>query len=313
MFLRTAGGRRIISAPVIGKMFCRKFPQAMNGFSFSENPLPTAAACVRKKAGRTRLEQSLTDAEVLNFGVNGFSTTQSYLHYNELASRLDFNAVIFAFVPADMEREINVSPCLRQWTGCRPNPRFILADNRLTLIPGLYKDRRAYFAENKMGFSPRLRKHLMDYDRYYFPAKFEITPVIGKSVLYKIFVSLFVQWKEGDINRRLMEPDSEAFRITRRLFQQIDRQTKERNKKFILIFLPWIAEVKAYQTRTAYRMQWDAMVAQMCAGAMSCLDVMKEFQKIPLTEFDTSYDGSHYGPRTNRRIAEYVKGFLPTE
>ena len=52
------------------------------------------------------------------------------------------------------------------------------------------------------------------------------------------------------------------------------------------------------------------MADDLCAGLDECFDIMPEMQKISLQDLDKGYDGSHYGPSTNKRIAEFIKTTL---
>ena len=52
---------------------------------------------------------------------------------------------------------------------------------------------------------------------------------------------------------------------------------------------------------------WDRMADDLCADLDECFDVMPEMQIISSQDLDKGYDGSHYGPSTNKWIAELIQ------
>ena len=52
------------------------------------------------------------------------------------------------------------------------------------------------------------------------------------------------------------------------------------------------------------------MISFLCDGTFACFDLTAMFRKVPLPELDLVYDGYHYGPKTNRRIAKAVAHYL---
>ena len=101
-----------------------------------------------------------------------------------------------------------------------------------------------------------------------------------------------------------MESGSEAQRISKRIFGAMNREVTRRGKEFCLIVLPDKTVVQRYQGEPKYAAQWDAMSAFMCSGDYSCIDLMPDFSR--LTELDKGHDGSHFGPKTNQRIADFL-------
>jgi hypothetical protein len=52
------------------------------------------------------------------------------------------------------------------------------------------------------------------------------------------------------------------------------------------------------------------MAREICPGGARCLDLSRPLLELPAAEIDTGYDGSHYGPQVNARIAAAVSDFL---
>jgi len=257
------------------------------------------------------LEQLLDKTEALNFGVNGYSTTQSYLRYQSVSSEIDYDQIIFVVGLYDFIREINVSRCLMGWIGCRPMPRFILEDGRLTLVKSPYPDRKSYQEENADQIGERLKGHLRLYDRFYFPGQYDPVPVFLESVLYKVFTVTALKRKMRQLHDQQFDPESEAFLVTRTIFRDIDRREKAAGRSFKLVILPQEWDVNRYREGVAFRERWQKVVNQMCGSELDCLDLMGAFSKLSSDVMDQSYDESHhYGPKVNRVIAGEIDRFL---
>ncbi len=84
------------------------------------------------------LEQELNraglKAEVLNFGVGGYSMTQAFLRWQSLGKRFSPDMVIFVFQAENLDRNVNVFHQL-YWQGgaVYSKPRFIIEDGSLSL------------------------------------------------------------------------------------------------------------------------------------------------------------------------------------
>ncbi len=101
-----------------------------------------------------------------------------------------------------------------------------------------------------------------------------------------------------------MEPGSEAQRISRKIFEAMNQEATRRGKEFCLVVLPDKTVLERYREQPKYREKWEAMSAFMCSGDYSCIDLMEDFSR--LTELDKGHDGSHFGPKTNQRIADFL-------
>ncbi len=87
----------------------------------------------------SRLEQLLNqaglNAEVLNFGVSGFSMAQAYLRWQSLGRRFSPDMVIFVFQAENLDRNVNMFQLLYPQGGVvYSRPRFIIEDGSLSLV-----------------------------------------------------------------------------------------------------------------------------------------------------------------------------------
>ena len=101
-----------------------------------------------------------------------------------------------------------------------------------------------------------------------------------------------------------MHSDSEAMQVTRAIFEKMATAVAAEGKRFFIVLLPTDHDVRRYETKTGYRELWNTMTAAVCPGDALCLDLMPELRNAP--ELDRGYDGSHYGPRASKFIAETV-------
>jgi hypothetical protein len=253
----------------------------------------------------TALDSLSGGSEVVNFGVDGYGMTQSFLRYREVRDRLDYDVALVMFVPsADLVRDINTHRALIGWQASIVLPRFLVEKGRLELVPSLYANLEEVRRNNPHEASAELRRHLRAYDRLYLPAKHESLPIVGNLVLYKLVARAYYVNQEEKLVGALMRSDSEAMQVTRAIFDAMAREVTAEGKRFCLVLLPTDHDVRRYETTTRYRDLWDTMAATMCPDGAGCMDLMPRLRNAP--ELDRGYDGSHYGPLASEFIAEVV-------
>ena len=258
------------------------------------------------------LDELSNTTQIVNFGVDGYGMTQSFLRYRDLRDRLDYDAVLLMFVPsADLVRDVNVHRSLLGWQASIVLSRFIVTDGRLELVPRLYDSLEEVKQHNLDGVGDELRQHLRAYDRAYFRAKYESAPVIGRLVVYKLLARARYSRLEKELADGLMRSDSEAMKVARGILETLASEVIAVGKRFVLVLLPTDHDVRRYETTPAYREQWDAMVATVCPPATLCIDLMDGLRAA--AELDRGYDGSHYGPLVSATIAREVWNRLAPE
>ena len=86
------------------------------------------------------LEQSLDDAEVLNFGLSGSGTDQQYLVFRRYAGQLEYDAVVIGVLVENIKRN---TVKFREWAGrageslCVPKPWFELSPDAELSLKGV--------------------------------------------------------------------------------------------------------------------------------------------------------------------------------
>ena len=103
-----------------------------------------------------------------------------------------------------------------------------------------------------------------------------------------------------------MDPQSEAQTVIKGIVSEMAREVQSKDAKFSLIILPTESDIIEYQTEDSYKKSWDEMTAFICSDGIICYDLMEDFSQISTEQLDTGNDGTHYGPKTNALIANYI-------
>ena len=257
------------------------------------------------------LNESNPEIEALNFGVDGYSMSQSYLRFRTLKNKLEFDRVFLVWVPgADLKREINVSRFVG--FGWNDNlafiiqPRFIIENGELTHIPSPYKNLEDMVEDNRYSTSNRLKKHLREYDSYYAPYWYEPTPILDNLLINQLIKRELYLRDKKSIKKNLMNENSEAVQITKKIILNMAREVEAEGGKFTLIILPNIWENKLYSSKRKFRKKWNRMVSEVCSPDIICIDLMQDLEQVPEEKFDKAHDNLHYGPKSNRIIADII-------
>ena len=98
-----------------------------------------------------------------------------------LRPRVKYDMVLFVFVPpADLWRDINTIRSLAQsWYSYTVAPRCFTEEDRLSCVSGPYARGSDTYRLDGVQMTEKLRGHLRQYDRFYFPSVYEDIPVIG--------------------------------------------------------------------------------------------------------------------------------------
>lgn len=250
---------------------------------------------------------------IQNFAVPGYGMGQSALRYQQIDEKFDYDIVLLMFVPsADLWRDINVIRPIGEegWTDYRVLPRFTLEGNQLHLISSVYQNPSDIYIENAAGASDLLREHLIKHDRFYFPKKYEETPLLDNSIMYKLIIKIFYDQKRRIIHRTALNPDSEALLISQAIFNMMENQANEANSKFVLIILPTHSDLESLVNEETFARKWNQMVESTCKVVATCVDLTTPILQANPENLDYSFDGTHYGPKANNLIASIVQSRL---
>ena len=253
------------------------------------------------------LEAAAPGLEVVNLGVDGYSLAQSLLRYRGLRDAVAHDVVVLTLSPrADLWRDVNTLRALVGWQSYRVMPRFIL-DGGLRLVPSPYDPPLAVHADNASGLGPRLREHLLRYDRFYVPWMWQPTPgLAGRSVLVRL---IRARWHAMLMRRRqeaALEPGSEAVAVSVGIVQAMRVEAAAHGARFLLVLLPSEIDLRRLRGRRGYRDEWRAIATAVARDGVPCLDLADALVAAPADRIDRGADGTHHGARTNELIATAV-------
>ncbi len=260
------------------------------------------------------LNEKRPDIEFVNFGVEGYSTGQAFLRFRTLKDKLEFDRVFLVFVPnMDLWRDINVNRYIGgSWAGyyCYNIPVFVIEDGKLELVPPPYGSLKELFADNRDSIQSRYREHLRKYDNYY-SSMYESVYLLDNFVVFKLLRKFFNRVKfEYErtfvISESVMDARSEAQTVTKGIIGEMALEVQSKDAQFSLIVLPTDSDIRQYEENDSYMKSWDEMTSFICSGEIVCYDLMDDLSRLDKEEFDTGYDGTHYGPKTNERIADLI-------
>jgi len=246
-----------------------------------------------------RLESAIPDLEVLNFGVSAYGLDQSYLAYRQKAA--DFNpAIVFlGFVPRTANRQTVVFYPFYHSRAIPPltKPRFRLTKNGLILqtnpLPTLRDARRL-----KNDFEAVV-KGLSKNDFYgpghYFSGPLDVFPSVRlvKIVRAKLYrLSSSPKTAFGDSGYR---PESEAFRITERIFDEFYRDCLAQNRLPLILLFPSRSDLTHGQKHGNHPYQF--LAAKLRGKGYRVIDLFQAFQealKVRTPDELFTGDGNHY-------------------
>lgn len=253
-----------------------------------------------------KLETRSESLEVINFGSSGYGMGQSYRVYLRMREKLDYDLVIINFVPfADLYRDVNVLRYLpNRWNSFKPLARFVLDDGELQLIRSPYKNLSDMLRQNPDRPSRVLVDHLASYDPFYFPAFHEDRSIFRFSIFYKLYRSYQYKKAKADLFASIHEPGSEAMKICRKIFEQMDRTATKDSADFLLVLHPGEYGPASYRERGGFHTKWNRISRNLLEQPYRSFDLLPYLLEIPESEIDTGIDGTHYGPSTNEHISQ---------
>lgn len=246
--------------------------------------------------------------EAVNFGVDGYSMAQAYLRYTTVKDKLEYDHVFLAMAPGDdLWRDINVSRDIGgNWNSYMIYPRFVIERDRAKLIASPYRDFRELAEDNREGIKPKLRRHLEQYEAFYFESGYGSHPLLDWSVVYRLFRAYLLKRDRSRAFASLYDPGSEALQVTKKIFEAMDRDVRDAGGRFTLVLLPDAQLVRRFSRDDSFKTTWAEMVSYLCSDGLDCIDLMAGFQSVPFETLDYGYDGSHYGPVANGLIADFI-------
>lgn len=256
------------------------------------------------------LDNRHSDISVINFGMDGFSMAQAYLRYQSVRDSVEHDLVLLMFVPEeDLWRDVNVRRDVgANWPMYWVLPRFALLDGRLELIRSPFVDQDSERLQPPEGTRRKLEEHLRAFDRFYFGPRYEPPGVAGHSVVSKLMSAALHKYRLRQLRSDLLNPDSEAMRVSAAIFRALQSEVAADGKQFVLAVLP--SERALESKGRKFWERWDRMIETVCSEGIPCIDLSEELRRLPRAEIDRGYDHTHFGPSVNREIARILADHL---
>jgi hypothetical protein len=247
--------------------------------------------------------------DLVNLAVDGYGMGQAYLRYQGLRDALDHDVVLLMFVPIrDLWRDVNVLRTLGEdWDLYLLMPRYTLDGSALRLVPPPYADPTEVFRANRRGLSPELERHLRRYDRFYFEGEHRpVATATGRLVLPRLLAEVGYLLRRRSLRDGGLDRESEALAVTHAIFVAMDADVRRSGARFVVVLLPSERDLERLRGSAGYRREWRALVEWLGEQQMDCIDLSGPLLDRPTEELDTGYDGTHFGPKVNARIAGVV-------
>jgi hypothetical protein len=195
-----------------------------------------------------RLEQALSNAEVLNFGVPAYSTDQAWLRYQGGGAAWRPCAVLIGHMLENINRMVNrFRPFyLPEASFSMPKPRFVLDGERPELLANPV--RRPEELKDPNWVEANLGPH----DAWYFPGMFVPNPLDRLELVRLVRTAAYrnsrdqaaVEWVPGTAER-LYRPGNEAFEILVRVLSGFAEQVTADGATPVVLVFPTSSEFRS--------------------------------------------------------------------
>jgi len=257
------------------------------------------------------LSERDTSLEVLNYGVGGYGLDQAYLRYLEEGERFTPRIVIIGFMSANIYRNVNVFRPFHRPGSQIPfsKPRFILDNGQLQLVPNPLRNPEDYAALRR---DPRtVLAELGRTDHFYadqYSSSFlDVSPTVR---LAKIMLSAANGYFRDDIVvDGVYNEDSEAFAVTKRLFDEWVERCTEKDEIPVILIFPNEHDLRRY--RDQGDVQYAPLLSYFESKKYRYIDLAQGFQSLGNTiPVDDLFLTVHYSAKANRLVAEALHDYL---
>lgn len=179
--------------------------------------------------------------EVLNFGVDGYGLDQAFLRYAQDGVQFNSHIVLIGFHTEDLRRNVSVfRPFLFSWTEIPlTKPRFKLRNKNLSLIKNPIQNLAEYtlLLKNDQNTLCKISKNDYWFQLKYGFVDFHFLPSV------KLFKALRFRLLNKYSNDRIIRediynPNSEAFEITKKIFDEFYSLCLKNNSLPVVLILP---------------------------------------------------------------------------
>jgi hypothetical protein len=292
----------------------REVPPGKRRVAAFGDSFAAATRLPQEKTWAERLQGLRPDLDVVNFGTDGYSSGQSFLRYQEAAEKIELDVALFLFVPwHDPWRDVNVVRFFgERWSSHTAMPRFVLEGDGLRFVPPLHETAAAFYERHYPEPGPDLLAHLREYDRFFVEEIHDPPPVLGSLISWKFLAARRADETRSRVRMEIgTNLDGEAFEVTRRIFAAATAAGTARGHRVVVAVLPVQRDVINLERSEDARERWRGILKRLRDAGVETLDLSPALLAAPPEDLDEGYDGSHYGPRANLRIAQALATGLP--
>ncbi len=250
--------------------------------------------------------------EILNFGVDAYGLDQAFLRYKEEGVRYKPSIVFIGFMSDDIRRSVNVfRPFMHSGAEfVYTKPRFVLKDGQLSLLPNPLSELTDYgsllthsheallpLGEHDFYFQNCLRRGLFDFLATVRLVKFAI------------------HWSRSASFRGLFDmdyfydPKSEAFQITKILFDDFCQLALKNNSQPVILLFPGESDIRGFQKNG--EKIYGSLIRYFDEQNYSYVDFLDAFASRKGTfKLEKAFVRGHYSALGNQIVAEYLEAYL---
>lgn len=243
-----------------------------------------------------RLEQKLgPQAQVLNFGVDGYGVDQAYLRYQRDVRPWHPDLVILGFITHDLYRSLAVYSFLSfpDWGFPFAKPRFMADHDGLRLVNTPLPDPETIFASRSITDLPYLQ-----YEPGYRAKEWEWHP-LHRSVLARWLFSSFPAAHEpaADVS------DETLISLNRDILLSFVKLAEMEGSTPLVVYFPSRGDFKGGRFHLEKRWEKDRVLAQLQDRRIEYMDLTGCLSRLSLTELFLE-GRPHYAATGNRAVAD---------
>lgn len=252
------------------------------------------------------MESYDSNIEVINFGVGGFGTDQSYLRYLEEGSQYNSHIVLIGFMSENIYRNVNAyRPFYYPNTGIPlTKPMFVIKDEKLSLIPNQIQRLHDYkmLLHHPQDVFSEIGINDYYYKKGYTSNIFDWSPTVRliKILINKVSNRLFQEIiKNGRYNE-----NSKTYRVTKKIFDKFYKASIKNNSIPIILIFPNKKDVVHYQRQKEKR--YSPLLSYFDSKGYKYIDLMDAFENADVKDLFMG----HYSPHANQLVAKHIHNYL---
>ena len=248
------------------------------------------------------LNQAGVNAEVLNFGVGGYSMGQAFLRWQAQGKDYAPDIVIFAFQPENLDRNVNIFRSLYVQGGVvYSKPRFILEGDRLELI-----NSPAVPPDELMEVFEAFDSHQLAAHEAYYEGRNVAAPLWKVSRLAGLVYAVADRLYSASTPAETYGPDSERGKLGKAIVDAFAADVAIEGASFVVMHLPRFDHFRQFHDGKG--LPWRFLIDHF--EAQYHFINAEDFLGAEYTDDSFYQPGWHYGPEINLKIAEAAAGEL---